>query len=42
MNPWGVVYLIVGIILLVIAWKGSQDNVISALTGKPYGSSTLS
>ena len=41
MNPYALILLLVGITLIVIAWKGSQDNVLSALLNRPYGNSTL-
>jgi len=35
-NPWVVVILAVGIVLMVVGFKGTQDNLISALLGRPY------
>jgi hypothetical protein len=40
-NPIAVIALAIGVILVVIGFKGHQDNTIAALTGKPYGKSTL-
>jgi hypothetical protein len=31
MNPWGLVILALGIILIIIAWHGSQSSVFQAL-----------
>lgn len=33
MNPWGLVILALGIIMIVIAWHGSQHTVFEALKG---------
>ncbi len=35
-NPWSAVILFVGICLVIIGVKGSQDNFIAAITGRPY------
>lgn len=35
MNPWGLLILGLGLLLIIIGIKGSQKNVIGALTGKP-------
>ena len=42
MNPYALIVLIAGILLIVMGWKGSQDNVVAAVLGHPYGNSTLS
>lgn len=41
LNPWAVVILLVGLSLMVAGFKGSQDNLVAAITGKPYKNSTL-
>lgn len=41
MNPWALVIVALAIALFVVAAKGTQDNVISALKGKTYGTSYL-
>lgn len=41
MNPVGVVLLMIGIALIVIGFRGKQDNAISALMGKKYGKTNL-
>ena len=41
MNPWAFVILVVAIVLIILAWKGTQDNVISAIIGRPYGNTQL-
>lgn len=41
LNPWAVVILLIGLSLMVAGFKGSQDNLIAAITGKPYKNSTL-
>lgn len=34
MNPWGLLLIGVGLILIIIGFKGSQHGVIQAFTGK--------
>lgn len=41
MNPWAALIVLLSIGLFVIAYKGTQDNVISAVLGRPYGNSAL-
>ena len=41
MNPWAGLIVLIAIGLFVIAYKGTQDNVISAVLGRPYGNSGL-
>lgn len=41
MNPFAALILLVAIALFIVAAKGTQDNVIAAIKGKPYGNSTL-
>lgn len=41
MNPVAVFIAIVALVLLITGFRGKQDNLIAAITGKPYGSSTL-
>lgn len=41
MNPWAGLIVLIAIVLIVIAYKGTQDNVLSALLGRPYGNSGL-
>lgn len=36
MNPWALVILGIGVLLVIIGVKGSYGNVVGALTGKPY------
>lgn len=36
MNPWAGLIIVVAILLFVIAWKGTQDNVLSAILNRPY------
>ncbi len=40
-NPWSALVLAIGLMLIVVGFKGSQDNLIAALTGKPYKESKL-
>ena len=42
MNPLMLFLLCVGILKLVIGFRGKQDNVIAATTGKQWRGSTLS
>ena len=41
MNPVALLLAAIGLFLLVVGFKGKQDTLITAVTGKPYGSSTL-
>jgi hypothetical protein len=34
MNPWGILIIALGVMLIIVGVKGSQHNVVSALTGK--------
>jgi hypothetical protein len=34
MNPWGILVLALGILLIIVGVKGSQGGLVSALTGK--------
>lgn len=36
MNPWAGLIIVVAILLIIIAWKGTQDNVLTALLNRPY------
>jgi hypothetical protein len=35
MNPWGVLVIVLGIMLVIVGFKGSQHGLVSALTNKP-------
>jgi len=35
MNPLGILVLALGVVILIIGFKGSQHQVIAALTNKP-------
>lgn len=39
MNPLGLLVIGIGILLVVVGIKGSQHNIVSALTNKPPKSS---
>jgi hypothetical protein len=39
MNPIGLLVLALGIVIVIIGIKGSQHNVLSALTNKPVKAS---
>lgn len=41
MNPWALFIILIALLLFVVAVKGTQDNVISAIKGKPYGNTVL-
>ena len=41
MNPWSFVIFLIGLACLIVAYKGTEDNVIAAVKGKRYGNSTL-
>jgi hypothetical protein len=40
-NPLALVFILIGGILIVVAFKGNGDNLIAGATGKTYGTSTL-
>jgi hypothetical protein len=41
MNPWALILLLLAIAFFIVAYKGTQDNVIAAVKGKPYGNSNI-
>lgn len=41
MNPWALLLVLLAIAFFIIAYKGTQDNVIAAILGRPYGNSTV-
>ena len=41
MNPVGLIVAIGGLFLLIVAYKGKQDNLIATVMGKRYGKSSL-
>lgn len=41
MNPLAVMFILIGGVLLIVAFRNNQDNLISGLAGKPFGSSSL-
>lgn len=40
-NPWAFLLVILAIVFFIVSYKGTQDNVIAAVTGKRYGNSVL-
>lgn len=36
MNPWAILVILIGIVLIVIGIKGTQHNITSAITGIPH------
>ena len=40
-NPESLVVVALGLFMVVLGFKGKTDNVIAAVKGQPYGSSTL-
>lgn len=42
MNPWSLVILGIGVMLIIIGVQGSYGKVVSALTGRPYTGGTTS
>lgn len=40
MNPWAIILMLFGAACLIVAAKGTQDNVISAIKGSSYSPST--
>ncbi len=41
MNPWALVIVALAVLAILVAYKGTQDNVIAAILGRPYGNSNL-
>jgi len=41
MNPWALILILIAAGCVIVAVKGTQDNVISAIKGKPYGQTNL-
>lgn len=39
MNPLGIAILALGVLLVIVGVKGSQHNLVSALTNKPAAKS---
>lgn len=42
MNPWAIILILLAIVMLLVAWKGTQDNVVAMFLGHKYGNSTIS
>ena len=40
-NPGALFLIVVGLLLVVVGFRGQTDNIIAAATGKPYKGSTL-
>jgi hypothetical protein len=40
-NPWAGLIVAISIVLFIIAYKNTQDNLIAATLGRSYGNSTL-
>lgn len=36
MNPWAALIIVLALLLIIVAWKGTQDNVLSAVLNRPY------
>lgn len=41
MNPWAGLLILIAIGLFIVCYKGTQDNVIAAVKGQPYGNSNI-
>lgn len=39
MNPFGLLVLALGVVIIIVGFKGSQHKVVSALTNQPAKSS---
>lgn len=42
MNPIAIVLIIIALTLIIVGFKGKQDNLISAILNRKFGNSTLS
>lgn len=40
MNPWALLVILLGIVLVIIGVKGTQHNITSAITGHGTGGAT--
>lgn len=34
MNPWAILFIVVGIVLMVVGYKGTYTNLLRVVTGK--------
>ncbi len=41
LNPWAVVIILIGLGVIVIGFKGNEQNLIAAVLGRSYKSSSL-
>lgn len=41
MNPVAVVLIFVAAVMIVVGYKGKQDTLITAISGKRYGNTAL-
>lgn len=41
MNPWAGLIIVIAILFFIVGWKGTQDNVLTAILNRPYGSATV-
>ena len=41
MNPWALVLVVISIFVFILIYKGTQDNVIAAILGRPFGNSSI-
>lgn len=41
MNPWAAFVIVIALAIIIVGVKGKEDNLIAAIIGKQYGSSTL-
>lgn len=41
LNPWAVLIILIGLGVIVVGWKGNEQNLIAAVLGRPYKKSSL-
>ncbi len=41
LNPWAMVMILIALGVIVIGFKGNEQNLIAAVLGRPYKSSSL-
>jgi len=41
MTPIAVILILVAVLLIVVGFRGKQDNLITGLVGRPYGKTNL-
>lgn len=40
-NPWAAMIVLIGLGVIVVGWKGNEQNLIAAVLGRAYKNSSL-